>query len=1139
MQKITNSSPNPTFIKNADSVFVAITDGFMKMFSIDNRKQVVGKKSDSFLNKKLAQMDEYADKECLKNGISYYTIPGFDIDDDGNSINLIIHKVTIKRNNQELIIGRAVPSKSNHNEVNRFKAQLKYFLQLKDDIMAFAYLDLTAEECLTMKLRGKDGIINVTDRCSFENYKKMLKDTIADDELKAQFDVLFTVEALKEAYESGMPCKKLILPLKLNNVGTITVCQEYIFTINPFNNHLCLFLFGSDISAEIKEKNALTKAAEIDSMTGIYNHAAILGHISDYIKNSKLAEGEKYAFAIFDINKFKHVNDIFGHKIGDDLLIKVANWLKKASEDDILYGRLGGDEFVFFDKHVTSLDELAVNIQKLLNNLQFRLVENKRELIVSASIGVYIFDNKEEDIDSIYIKADKALYKAKTEDGPSYCIYNDSELATQSTVKSHNPILSNRYSDFLSTFKNCAGKNIAVFHLNLTQNTLIDSKIGTQSFSKKKTKFSADEFFEYVLSSVRVDKDIYRELTETMTRKYFLLCAERGEYNYYDKFNMQMRDTASVEHHRLSITLAINPKTQDTEAICIFLNDNIEHYTTMVANKLLKQNFTYSAIINVKDKTIRHLSAFPWEEEKFGENFIQPYEESLSIFVERVIMADEQRSTSNALNLNTIINELRNSLVYTVPINIFSIDAESQHKILQFSYLDDKKTTIYSLLSDFSTQANLEYNKVSGLLNRRGFFSHMRKLLESNPDTSFVLVRWDIDCFKLYNDIFGMNAGDEILASIGNAMKQYISDTSVIGNLSADIFALCLEKENFKPEELLDYITNLLDSLTNDYYFTFHMAAYEIKDKSEDITIMCDRAQLAEESIKSTQNERFIWYNESMYNKYYKEQTLLLKLRESLTESPEDFVMQIQPQYNILTKRICGGESLVRWKNPGLGLIAPGTFVPLLEKTNLISKLDVLIWEQACQYLSERLKADKPVVPISINISRCDFRAFNVPKYLNELTERYDIPHKYLYLEVTESAYTTDGNYIINIIKKLRRNGFIVEMDDFGSGYSSLNTLKTVPLDTIKIDMRFFDIEEDDETGEALRRGNIVVSNIVRLAKELRLSIIAEGIETKKQADFLHKINCPVIQGYLFSKPIEPEEFSAMLDSKKQPTLGK
>ncbi len=1139
MHKITNSSPNPTFVKNADSVFVAATDGFLRMFSIEDRKLIIGKKSDVFLSKKVVQMAEAADKECIKNGISYFTIPGYDIDEEGNSINLIVNKVAIKRNKQDFIIGTAVPSKSNHNEVNRFKAQLKYFLQLKDDIMAFAYLDLTTEECLTMKLRGENGIIDVTGRCSFEKYKNMLKNTIGDDKIREQFDELFSIEAFKKSYESGMPCKKLILPLKLQNVGIITVCQEYIFTVNPFNNHLCLFFFGSDISAEIKEKNDLTKAAEIDSMTGIYNHAAILSHISDYIKNSKLPEGEKYAFAIFDINKFKHVNDIFGHKIGDDLLIKVANWLKKASEDDILYGRLGGDEFVFFVKHFSLLDTLTADIQKLLNNLQFRLVENKRELIVSASIGVYIFDNNEEDIDSIYIKADKALYKAKTEDGPSYCIYNESELATQSTVKSHNPILSNRYSDFLATYKSCSGKNIAVFHLNLTQNTMVDSKVGTQSFAKKKLKFSADDFFGYILNSVKVDKDIFRELTETMTRKYFLLCAERGEYNYYDKFNMQMHDTDSAEHHRLSITLAVNPKTQDTEAICIFLNDNVEYYNSMVANKLLKQNFIYSATINVKDKTIRHLSSFPWEEEKFGENILQPYEESLNIFIDRVIMSDEQRSTYNALNLNTIINELRNSDVYTVPINIFSIDAEAQHKIFQFSYLDDKRTTIYSLLSDFSTQANLEFNKVSGLLNRRGFFSHMRKLLESNPDTSFVLVRWDIDCFKLYNDIFGMSAGDEILASIGNAMKQYMSDTSVIGNLSADIFALCLEKEKFNPEELLDYITNLLDSLTNDYYFTFHMAAYEIKDKSEDITIMCDRAQLAEESIKSTQNERFIWYNESMYNKYYKEQTLLLKLRESLTESPEDFIMQIQPQYNILTKKICGGESLVRWKNPGLGMIAPGTFIPLLEKTNLISKLDVLIWEQACKYLSERLKADKPVVPISINISRCDFRAFNVPKYLNDLTERYDIPHKYLYLEVTESAYTTDGNYIINIIKKLRRNGYIVEMDDFGSGYSSLNTLKTVPLDTIKIDMRFFDIEENDETGEALRRGNIVVANIVRLAKELKLSIIAEGIETKNQADFLHKINCPVIQGYLFSKPISPEDFSTMLDSKKPPTLGK
>lgn len=1135
MNHLTNASKSATFVKNANCEYIAVTDGFLEMFSIVNRKSVLKKKSSEVYDKAyLVKLSDSSDQECIEKGSSHYTIANFQTTEDGLPINLIVNKVCITRNKQRLIVGTCLPSQANHVDVYRYKAQLKYFSQLSDGILAFAFLDLTDRKNIVLRLRDGNKIKNLLNNCPIEEFHESMQGIIADDKLRRQYKEEFNCDKLIEYYERGLPSKKMIFPISIPNMSSLIVCQEFLFTINPFNGHLCVFLFGTNVTDEVNEKTLLAQAAEIDAMTGIYNHAAVLKHISDYLEETINVPNLTYAFCIFDINHFKHVNDIFGHKVGDDLLIKVAEELKKISSDHVIYGRLGGDEFVIFVKNIISKDTLISNTQRLLSTLQFRLAEDRRELEVSASIGIYIFDNAEENIDSLYIKSDKALYSAKSKNMPCYCIYNDMEAEPKDIPEENtslNPVLSSRYADLLSSYENISNDSTSVFHINLTQNRIIEHKLGKHVFAPNTQETTADAFFKCLNASINASASTVKELSRTINRKFYLLAAQRGEYSFYDKFELYMNDDQCYEHHKMTISMAVNPINQDTEALVTFLNDNVRYYTSLVANNIMDINFDYAAIINVKDKHLRHLKVTGKDGIIPNERY--PYNDAMSQFIKENMMEEDWRTASIALHLRTVINALRNTDVYSVPINIFSTDVESQHKLLQFSYLDEEHTIIHLLMTDFTAQADLEYNKVSGLLNRRGFFSHTRKLLNEYPDKDFVLVRWDIDSFKLFNGIFGMSVGDEILATIGNAMKQFTKDTTVISNLSGDVFALCMERKNFDPDYMLDFITNLLDSLTEDYYFTFHMAAYAIKDKSEDITIMCDRAQLAEETIKSTHIERFVWYNESMHANYYNEQTLLLQLRKSLTDSPEDFVMYVQPQYNIMNKKICGGEALVRWRNSETGITAPGTFVPLLEKTNLISKLDVLIWEQACKYLDERIKSGKTVVPLSINISRCDFYALDVPKYLNKLTERYEIPHKYLFLEITESAYTTDGNFIIKIIKRLRKDGYVVEMDDFGSGYSSLNTLKTVPLDTIKIDMRFFDIEKENNTTEFVRRGNIVVNNIVRLAKELKLSIIAEGIETREQADFLHKINCPVIQGFLFSAPVPPEEFSDMVDSKK------
>lgn len=1147
-----HSSQAATFVKNSKHEFIAVTDGFLKLFEIDSRDEIIGKQGESLFDADTFENETASDDKCLDFGVSHYLIPNFKIRSDSKVVNLHISKTVFVKDDIKYVVGTCVASLANAEDIQRFKTRLKYFSDLSDDIMSFSFIDLNTRELVFLRLRTKendDKPTNILVHRPFDEFNDFMATMIPDETSRQIYKESFNYDKLIEYNNSGIPSRKIIVPLDIINEGVVTVCLEFFFTINPFTDHLCVFLFGTDVSKDIEEKNLLTQKIELDAMTGIYNHSASFQHITDYL-NSEATKGSQHALCILDINKFKHINDIFGHKVGDDVIIKLADELKRLPSARVIYGRLGGDEFIIFVKNVSDIDYLKSSISNMINRTQFTLSENKRELTISISVGIYVFSDESEDFDDIYVKADRALYAAKKIGGPAFCFYSEDMDDKSTSTSDSNPILNKRYDDLSAIFEKELSDDDIAYYINLTQNKVVDLKFGSNAFSKRNKFNSADELFRFIVSSTKESANLRKNLTETINRNYLLLAAQRGDFIYEDGFNLLMhnlgtrrskldKDDSVVltsEYHKLLIHMAFNPQTDETEAVLKLINKNVEHNLAIISDKTMNKNFDSISLISIENKTIRVIKAYGKNERT---NIAHSYEIGVKHFADIYVSEEDRHNLCRAMQIETIVKELENSPVYSIPVDIFATDVESQHKLMQFSYLDDEHTTIYGIMSNYSTHVDLEINSITGLNNRRGFYSRTKSLLHSNPDKDFVLIRWDIDSFKLFNDIFGMLAGDEILASIGNAMKVYTTDTSVVGNIGGDVFVICMEESKFDPNEMLDYITNLLDSLTKDYYFIFHMGAYKIKDKNDDITIMCDRAQLASSSIKHTHSERFVWYKESMYDSYYREQTILFRLRKALAESPDDFTMLIQPQYSLINKKTCGGECLVRWTDSELGNVSPGEFVPILEKTNLITKLDMLIWEKACIFLSERIKSGKSVVPLSINISRCDFYELNVVKHLNELTDRYEIPHKYFFLEITESAYTANTDYIINIIKELRKHGYIVEMDDFGSGYSSLNNLKTAPIDTIKIDMRFFEFD-DDITNSAVKKGNIIVNSIVRLARELRLTVIAEGIETHEQADLLHRMNCQIIQGYLFSKPITPEEFNKFLDSKTGlPVKGK
>ena len=295
-----------------------------------------------------------------------------------------------------------------------------------------------------------------------------------------------------------------------------------------------------------------------------------------------------------------------------------------------------------------------------------------------------------------------------------------------------------------------------------------------------------------------------------------------------------------------------------------------------------------------------------------------------------------------------------------------------------------------------------------------------------------------------------------------------------------------------------------------------------IDDPELPVDSIIDRAALASKTIKGRYDQHEAWYDAKLRDQLLREQEIVGSMETALAQG--QFNIYLQAQFDNATGEIVGAEALVRWMHPEKGMISPGDFIPIFERNGFISKMDEYIWNLTAKTLHERLERGLKAVPVSVNVSRMDVYDPTLSDRIAGIIKRYDIPRELFRLEITESAFVDDPRQLIETVNKLHALGFIIEMDDFGSGYSSLNTLKEVPIDVIKMDMRFISNEGDME------RGGVILNSVVRMTKWLGIPVIAEGVETQSQAEFLRSIGCTVVQGFLYARPLPVDEFDALLD---------
>lgn len=417
------------------------------------------------------------------------------------------------------------------------------------------------------------------------------------------------------------------------------------------------------------------------------------------------------------------------------------------------------------------------------------------------------------------------------------------------------------------------------------------------------------------------------------------------------------------------------------------------------------------------------------------------------------------------------------------------------------------------------------HDRLTGVYNREYFYEQAEKVIRENPEETYLMICSDIRNFKVVNDLFGTEQADIVLQKVGKNLTEHSYPGDVYGRLVNDSFALLMQKKHYheqtfihEPEQLLKVEGDVTFPVRN------YIGVYEVQPQDTSVALMCSRALLALETIKEDYNKRIAYYTEELRQKIIKEQELASALEEAIRE--KQFKVFLQPQITA-TGKLLGAEALIRWQHPKRGMIPPGEFIGLFERNGMIVRVDQYMWEETCRQLKEWRDKGWTDIYVSVNISPKDFLLIDIYECFTQLIKKYDIPPSALNLEITETSMMEDFDEKLKLIERLQQAGFTVEMDDFGSGYSSLNMLKNIDVDVLKVDMAFLGETNDED------RGKIILKSVVSMSKELGTTVIIEGVETKDQLELLKKYGCDIFQGYYFAKPMPVSQFEEMVQKQK------
>ncbi|MCQ2583953.1 MAG: EAL domain-containing protein [Treponema sp.] len=419
--------------------------------------------------------------------------------------------------------------------------------------------------------------------------------------------------------------------------------------------------------------------------------------------------------------------------------------------------------------------------------------------------------------------------------------------------------------------------------------------------------------------------------------------------------------------------------------------------------------------------------------------------------------------------------------------------------------------------------ASEEIDSFTGLFTRRGFAVHAEEFLNTPSEGERCVIAMDVEHFRVFNKWYGRPEGDKLIKRIAVFLLEMdrMFDT-ISGYAGADNFFIVMDNQPVVMDYLMNGISSILERFDGIEGFRMAFGACLIDSEKADIRDAMDSATTAVERLLGNYKEKICWFNGEMLSDLEHEMTIAPEVERALAE--REFTFFLQPKYSVSDKKIVGSEALVRWFHKKKGLIPPSEFIPVIEKNGLVTRVDMYIWDMVCATIKKWADEGIDIAPISVNVSRMDIESVDVPAVFTGLIQKYGIDPKYLEIEITESAFVEDTRILKNVARRLRSEGFIVLIDDFGSGYSSLNMLKDVQADVLKMDIKFFDLNNTN-----YEKGVDIIESVLSMSRKMKLSVIAEGVETEDQIQVIKDIGLNYVQGFYYYKPMSVEEYEKMM----------
>lgn len=665
---------------------------------------------------------------------------------------------------------------------------------------------------------------------------------------------------------------------------------------------------------------------------------------------------------------------------------------------------------------------------------------------------------------------------------------------------------------------------LSSYRVNLTKD---ECEYGTSKIPEAliaTSGISATELFD--IAAERVPDEDERQVYAEYIDRYSLLNAYSSgqksvslNHNYH-LCGKDMYLTTTINMYR-------NPLTGDVEGV-VYLFDMSHHYLEKkIQSRLIGRQFESIAVIKVNTGRFYLLSQFLYIPENMSKASLDEvdYITHVKNVASSYIVEEERDIFLYNSSMENLKEQLEQEESYYFTVKTVNEAGERRYKKFTYYYIDEKKDRIISSMEDVT--GVIERDSLTGLYNRRGFVRAAERILEESKDSGiqYAVMFFNLKNFKAVNDYYGIDGGDMLLRGFTAKVKESFLNPVIFARSEADHFVCLVDSENIDYDKLPLLLRGVFTCNNHSVEVQGLCGIYMVKDAGIGINRMCDRAKLAKEHITDIHVKPYAIYESSMRDTYL-EKALSINSIDSAIDNKE-FKVYYQPVFDINTEKIVSAEALVRWIHPEYGFISPDRFIPGLEETGLVSKLDMYVFSETSRFIKERSDNNQFIVPISTNLSWMDFYDTNMLDNLLVDLKQEGRPYGYVRFEVTETSYAGMAEKNHSVLKAFKDAGASILIDDFGSGYSSFSTITEYDFDILKLDMGFV-----RKIGKNSKIGSVIHS-IIDMAHHMGMHVIAEGVETEEQVSFLRRHGCDYVQGYYYSKPLPMEDFAKMLNEQQ------